>query len=160
MIHHLKVISLSHNERTRDPNPKDDWDRGDTITSYTLENVLMGESTWYDLLYDGELSLGDAVHIVYAIYSTGDSFGHDTDGMIEFITAHRNLNVAKHNKVVAESCNNDNNDYTSSVMLTFDDGQSFRFTPPWNGYFESLSRVDIFTAIIGDRSKKSKKTKH
>lgn len=154
MRYHLKIDRRAYVSVIRAADPNDRWDRDNTSTDHELRGVHLSKDKSYDLFYDGDLSVGDTIYIVYAIYSTGDSFGHDDKAEIEFITAHKNKDVAYHNMAMTKSCNKNNDrkgiriNYDSHVMLAFDTGQTFKFVPPWNNYFEHLDKVDVFETIV------------
>lgn len=58
---------------TRDPYPDDSWDRGDT--EFILHDIIvrLDEHGEFDL----DVSAGDTVYAVVAVYDTGDTFGRD-----------------------------------------------------------------------------------
>lgn len=142
MITHLHIDKDSYCEQIREPE-SDIWDRGDSSTSYTLNSVVICDpSKSYDLMYDGNLTIGERLYVVYAIYSTGDSFGIDEDGCIDFISVHKDSKIAEANVKLLTTCK-------EGIKIMLDGGYPMRYYPPWLGYFESLSYVRIFESIIG-----------
>jgi hypothetical protein len=88
------------------------------------------------------------VYVVYVIYSTGDSFGYDTDCCCEEICGTHDLELAKKvKKYILE----DKNEKVNFKKMHNVDGIKF-MTYPWKGYFESLSYVAIkgFNMVTGD----------
>ena len=127
---------------TRERNPDDQWDRDDTRSEHTMQFISIArEGSWNTISYPGEVKPGDKVYLLFAVYSTGDSFGHDEDRSVELISVHKDLNCAKYNYKVLEGVDKDN--YASSVVLSQDDGSTWKMSPPWCGYFESLSYLKV-----------------
>jgi hypothetical protein len=152
----LRVIHESYTYKTREPNSDDDWDRGDTHTDHTVNGLVIGEDS--NCLSLADVAVGDKIWLVYAIYSTGDSFGHDSNEQIEFFTVHRNEEVARYNARVLEGFDS-NADYNrrNKFFLSLDDGTQFQTVPPWCGYFESLSAVYCECFVVQDEGHQSLK---
>ena len=99
---------------TRERNPDDQWDRDDTRSEHTMQFISIArEGSWNTISYPGEVKPGDKVYLLFAVYSTGDSFGHDEDRSVELISVHKDLNYAKYNYKLLEGADKDN--YSSSV---------------------------------------------
>lgn len=127
---------------TREAAADDEWDRGNTSSKYTLEYIsLANDSAYSTVTYPGEVKVGEKLYLLYAVYSTGDSFGHDEDACIELISVHKNLDVARFNYETIK--NNTDESYGVQIELSQDNGQTWKMSPPWNGYFESLSYLKI-----------------
>jgi len=129
-ITELKVIHTSHTTTTRKPISDDEWDRGTTHTSHSIEGIAIG-SDYHGLNLPGKVNNGDVVWLVYAVYSTGDSFGNDDDAECEFFTVHRDEAVAKYNAKLLSSVNSKSSQYDSTVYLSLDDGTQLPTRPPW-----------------------------
>lgn len=97
--------------------------------------------------YPGELKEGDIVYVVYAVYSTGNSFGHQADGSFEFISVHKDETIAHDNaRGLKEG---------TQKFLKQDDGTETPYTwYPWDGYFESLTYIQVESQIL-DKKKVS-----
>ena len=133
---------------TRERNPDDQWDRDDTRSEHTMQYISIAkEGDWNTITYPGEVKPGDKVYLLFAVYSTGDSFGHDEDRSVELISVHKDLNCAKYNYKMLEGVNKDS--YSAQVELSQDNGTTWKMNPPWCGYFERLSyaRVAGFTVL-------------
>jgi len=133
---------------TRERDPDDEWDRDNTASEHTLESISIADGYGYSTItYPGEVTPGEKVYLVYAVYSTGDSFGHDDAARVELISVHKNLDVARWNLQRVQGSSGD--DYTSKLVLSQDNGQTWTINPPWCGYFESLdyARVAGFTVL-------------
>lgn len=135
---------------TRDPVPDDKWDSGDTHTSWDIPDKVYIESptnkkgSYFSerMSVPFDLVSGGTYFLVYAIYSTGSTFGHQSDGCLEYIdlftTAEKaKMCMEKLSTIPSERKNGNSRTY---VM---ENGQERSFYVPWNGYFESLSDLDI-----------------
>jgi hypothetical protein len=151
----LRVIYTSHTETAREPDTKDKWDRGDTRTEHSVESLVIGEDH-HNLTIDGDVNLGDELWVVYAIWSTGDSFGTDFCQEIEFITAHRHESVAEHNASVLRNLGSWAHDPVSRAdgMLALDDGTMMKYHAPWAGYFDHLDNVVCEKFTVGKAKRK------
>jgi hypothetical protein len=128
----------------RDPDPNDNWDRGDTSSSTDFGDLFLskeGQDT--NLTIPGEVNVGDQLFIIVAEYSTGDSFGHDENACIEVISAHRYREIAEHNCGILR---NVTKEYSANIFL--DDGRMFKTHVPWTGYFESLTELHLLERTI------------
>lgn len=133
---------------TRERNSDDEWDRDDTESEHTLHGIsIASKSSYNTVTYPGEIKPGDKIYLLYAVYSTGDSFGHDDCHCIEFISVHKDIDIARWNYNKLQVADKD--DYSSQVLLSQDNGQTWKMTPPWCGYFESLDYVRVagFTVL-------------
>jgi hypothetical protein len=65
-----------------------EWDRDDTDSSWSFNHVeVVTEKDSWDFAVPFDVKVGDTVYVVAAIYSTGDSFGHDDRYYCEYIDA-------------------------------------------------------------------------
>lgn len=78
------------------------------------------------------VSLGDTVHVVVAVYSTGDTFGRD-GGQTTVLDAF--TDVDKANALRARAADVDDFTFTH-------DGKEYR--ADWTGYFEHLDSVEVW----------------
>lgn len=122
----MNNITLKYDKYTtvsREPDMNDDWDRGDTETSWSFYRPIL--SNGYSGIgdYPADINLGDQCFVVVAVWSTGDSFGWDGDSDAEIFGAYSTHKEAQERLEELER------DESGQV--------------PWNGYFESLSYVEI-----------------
>lgn len=105
--------------------PYDDgWDRGDT--SGSIDGVFISERD-YDRSYSGmDTDLEPPFYVVYASYTTGDTFGNDFAACVVGV-------VKEESEAIALS--DEARDFSGFGSL------SNGFYVPWNGYFESLISV-------------------
>lgn len=132
----LEAVTASWSEQTRHPSSGDEWDRGDSDTHWEVKGLHVANHG--DLHIEGPVAVGDTFYVVYAIYSTGDSFGRDSRARIEFFTAHRDAETARLNERILDGATEKNG---SDIVLFTDGGDSFTTYIPWFGYFESLDGV-------------------
>ena len=139
---HYKAIFDGYKEVTRESDPDDRWDRDDT--AFILTNIRVeptdedqGNSPYnvfgYSRVFD--FSVPDdvtKVHLVFAEYSTGDTFGHE-DGQIVVFEAFTEDYQANH---LAQRLRE-----ATGYSIGNDHGEDYYV--PWNGYFESLSEVRV-----------------
>lgn len=169
----ISVIKEKWSSQTRDPYPEDEWDRGNTSSSWTVDDFIQiyepdhRRYGWMEMDLDVpfEVTSGTKYYLMYVVYSTGDSFGHDENACIEFCGLYTDISIAQENenrirahydwakyksatwrtgnppkrpKFVPEKYGEFN------VMLRTDDGkEEYELHVPWTGYFESMSYLEI-----------------
>lgn len=144
----IRVLYESHSCVTRERSSDDEWDRDDTRTEHTVLGLEIGED--YHRLSIPDARPGEMLHLVYAVYSTGDSFGHDADQCFEAILVHRDIDLANQNARALASISQEAG-YGTQVRLAMDDGTVLPYTLPWLGYFESLSFVEVASFELGKK---------
>jgi hypothetical protein len=163
----IQVVDEARLYVTEPGDPDDRWDRDNTATEHYIRGIrVVGEKDYYDLQTAFDIDPKRPYFLMYAIYSTGDSFGHD-EGRIEYVGlfeelefAHENVaRIRRHNEIYQQL-----NDrwYRSSkqmskeqlkkleksfepytVRLVTEDGQEYDVHVPWHGYFERLIDVEV-----------------
>lgn len=127
---------------SRPRNSDDQWDRDDTVSEHTMKYIsIAGDNSYPTITYPGVVEPGDKVYLVYAVYSTGDSFGHDESRCLELVSVHKNLDIAEWNYKQIVGSENDN--YNTQLTLSQDNGLSWSMSPPWCGYFERLTYAKV-----------------
>lgn len=119
---------------TRAPDPKDKWDSGETSTHWGIpSHFTVGRKAGF---YAEPLTFdplpGQVYFMVYAIWSTGDSFGHYANSNCECFGIYQTNKEAEDRK--------------AELSKPKIDGkyESYR---PWHGYFESLDSLEIKSII-------------
>jgi hypothetical protein len=157
----VEVIKNCTEFVTRERNAQDSWDRGDTSTDWTIHGIKSSRAS-YDLIVPFDVKFGKRYHLLYAIYSTGDSFGHNERACFEAIGVYEDtaesLAMAFENKrrieghyyVYGRSAQflpdpPSVEDYPEqfSITLLNSKGEEFKMHVPWCGYFESLEELEI-----------------
>jgi hypothetical protein len=142
----VKVLYNEFRHATRLPGDDDKWDRGDTAAVLDIISVKASTTPMFKVPF--ELEKGRTYYLVWADYSTGDSFGYD-DNMVEFIDLFINKSLAE-KAVVALS--EEREEYTpESYSRTYlREGLTYITTHvPWVGSFERLNSINI-TEVICD----------
>lgn len=86
---------------------------------------------------------GDTVHVLYMIYSTGDTFGSST-GNGEVLWVFKDFEKAEN---AAKSLRENQNKYSIDIL---DEENNFvRLNNPGSGYFEHIERITIESFRIG-----------
>lgn len=89
-----------------------------------------------------DAKVGDLVHVVYMIYSSGDSFGHGY-GYGNIIDAFSDIDEAYR---LVEEFNKQNREY--QIKFKCENGEEKQYYNSGSGYFSSVTRVDISTHRI------------
>lgn len=133
-------------EVTRGRNHEDEWDRDSTSTSWSFGDLtfikpqIWGRSE--SMLTDFPVKVGDEVFVVVAVYSTGDSFGHDAGANVEVLGIYKSCGKAKKAKLAADECKD------SNLVVKTESGKNLELYCPWNGYFESLDYVEVLARTV------------
>lgn len=114
--------------------------------SFSVTRALAIDSD--DCLFNSEtfevpdVKLGDLVHVVYMIYSSGDSFGHGY-GYGSIFEVFSDIDEAYR---LVEEINNHSNDF--EIKFKCKNGEEKRYYNSGSGYFSSVTRVDVSTHKI------------
>jgi hypothetical protein len=131
----LYLYKSSEVEITRVADSDDDWDRDDTYTTWDFDQVSLDKPLH---IFDTEsfetgfdVNKGDVLHVVVAVWSDGNSFGHDSGRNSEVFGCFKTYEEAE------ELQNNleEKNGYKPHQL-------------PWDGYFESLDYISILTRTV------------
>ena len=146
----VQIIDEAYRQETSTPDPDDRWDRASTSTDHTITGFHAAPETdekYYDLVIPYEPQYDEEYFLLYAVYSTGDSFGHDEGAGIEYIGFYRKnqLDIAQENQRKIEGQDLDSDKY--SLKLNSPAAKEFDQHAPWIGYFESLDIVEIVSVM-------------
>lgn len=124
------------------------WDNDDTYTSWELGDVWLqkdsAESYNYEMYeLDQHADVGDIVYVVFAVWSTGDSFGSYEGAGAEVMFVSKDPDVAY---FVMRTLQNATG---YSEKITWNNGQTRPIHIPWNGYFEQLNSLTVYERIVG-----------
>lgn len=140
---HYKVLKDSWTEQIRSPQEDDNWDRGDTHTSYSINGFeVVGENDHFDDVTRFDPEHDKPYYLLYVLYGTGDTFGQD-GGQIQFIGLFEQEKIAELNQTRIEDHKDD-----FSMQLFMEDGNrliKYEISVSWVGYFEHLESVNIET---------------
>ncbi len=129
-------------EISREADPYDGWDRGDSRKDWNFKEVQIGSSKRYDELTSMDFKVGDSITFLIAVYNTSDSFGYDENDCYEVLGIFKTITLAEEMK---KRINDD--DFT----IVTEDGVAENYSGygiPWKGFFDSLSYTTIETFII------------
>ena len=161
----VTIYGRSYVTNTGGSIPDDEWSRDSSSTDWTISGCGEFVPDRYRAFDDIETDLTGDLYAVYAIHSSGDSFGHDDNAYFTFIWVFDKLDMAqkavqtikdhaawyaKRNgwrpeKVVDKRFDND---YSVEINIGLD--KPLTVCASWNGYFESLSEVDIVQFRLGE----------
>ena len=122
-----KLEFKGRTHETSTPNPDDSWDRASTSTDWEIPTTftVSNQDEYKAEPLNFSPIEGSQYFMVYAIWSTGDSFGQDDRNYCESFGVFKTYKQAQ--KKVAELTV-----WTSA---------------PWKGYFESLDTLDIQSIV-------------
>ena len=92
---------------------------------------------------DFEYNNRDEVYVIWAEYSTGDSFGMASCGSTEVVHIFKNYDLALKavEALKTKNCG-------LPVEFESDSGKVITYCRPWIGYFESLDEIHLETAYV------------
>ena len=140
-----------------DYDPEDRWDRPDSETIYDVKGFVSrshpndGDSDMYrntvnclSVPFKPEIENGKVYFFVYAVYSTGDSFGYDRNGGIEELGLFERREDANRcrNMALEPEING-----SHSIQLINNEGIEYKTHCPWFGYFENLEDIEVVPVI-------------
>jgi hypothetical protein len=135
---------------TSTADPDNEWDRPNTFTQWEIPSkayLSYKEDYFIDrLAVHFTPQVGQTCYLVYAIYSTGNSFGHDEDGCLEFIDLFTTREKAE---ALIDALRKEEKEDGLTKYIA-EDGSEAWYCIPWNGYFESLSVLDIEEVVIAE----------
>lgn len=108
--------------------PEDSWSRDSTEGSCYVTGATIVEKDGYDTLgVEEDISSGDTIYLVWAEYTTGDSFGRDA-GNYELLEVFTDAQAACDRVAYWENISD--------------------YSVPWIGHFESLDGVHVTTLEV------------
>lgn len=123
--------------REIDNENENSWDRIDTDRAWHFKR-LSGTRGDESLMVSFKPEEDKTYYVLLAIYSTGDSFGHDSHHRVEYFDIYENSTDA----YLAEKELNSNAG-NSELEFTNHQKKKVKFYNPWNGHFESLDEIRI-----------------
>jgi hypothetical protein len=144
----------------------DEWSRDSTSTNWEVYGVAENVPNQYSSFDEIETDIEGKAYALYAIYSSGDSFGHDENAYFNLIWIFKSRKIAEKAKSMIEDhcdwyvkCNHAFYSYNEkvnkkkyeseySLKVKIDNGKDLTVSASWNGYFDSLTTVDIVECTI------------
>lgn len=156
---YISVVSRSRTHITREANDDDKWDRDDTSTDWDIRGIELTKDGYGDIPVTFPIEENKTYYLLYAIWSTGDSFGHDDGAHCEGIALYLDKDKAyiaeqlirehadkyrEYNNYWASKMSKKPKDFQEfTVKIALEDGTVLPVHASWNGYFDSLDRVDV-----------------
>jgi hypothetical protein len=140
----------SFTEETREPNPNDPWDRGNTSTHNSFRHVSKTE-IYPDIASSLDIPVGAECHVVWVVWSTGDTFGRDEGRRTSLIGVFQKEGAALGLQREIERRNQERHnikDYNYSFEFVTSDGQELTVYQSWFGYFDSLDAVHVEQTVM------------
>lgn len=99
---------------------------------------------------DYEVKSGDIVYVVWAEYSSGNSFGWGKRNNVEVVHVFKDKDLAWDAYRALNAPIKKDNDYYDSWSVEFktDSGKDMPYHRPWLGYFEHLDCIHVEEAIV------------
>jgi hypothetical protein len=131
--------------QTREPDPEDSWDMGDSA-GYVSNVIARDPGTRGVSSYRGSdsivielpVKIGDTIYAVVADYESGSTFGRD-GGHASVLDAFMTIEEAEALIKVAK-------EPSAGYAFTYNGVEYYR---SWEGYFESLNSLDIWSLTVG-----------
>ena len=146
-VHSITFEDDTYVSVTRAGDPDDQWDRDSTSTSHNVVSFdasLANKGQYFELAVPYEPEYNKDYYVLYAVYSSGDSFGHDDGYGIEYIGLYTEseLEIANENQRRIEDHYRGRKEGYSVELLT-PTGKTFSQHTPWIDYFGGLDYTDI-----------------
>ena len=103
----IKVLSSCCTTNLGGHNPNNKWSRNSTSSDWSVHGIeeVTSKNAYYDIETEFDLEKEVEYYLVYAVYTTGDSFGYDKHGSIEYI------GIYKDSRIADENCARNQNHY-------------------------------------------------
>ncbi len=145
-LYSIEVEDDLHGHDTSKADPDDKWSRASTHTEHNITGFKVRSEIQYgDVMVPYEPEIDVDYYLLYVVYSTGDSFGHDSGNSVEYIGLYtkEELHIAKENQQRIETHNRGKRE--TKLQLLMPNTSDFDIYVPWHGFFESLDYVNIAT---------------
>ena len=141
-LNYEKNTQTIHDDFGRDGPYTGSYEYRSTYDDFSLTTKEGRKWDYSDYYTDEDIKVGDEVYVVFATYSTGDTFGRHEGGGIEAVFMSKNEKDANtvYNTLMR----------AGSTAFSVDIGLGDRTVSiycPWSGYFESLDDLhySVFT---------------
>lgn len=114
-----------------------------------LGATALRTSEYPDIASDLDIPSGtSALFVVWAIWSTGDSFGFSKCDSAEAMGIFVDEGAAKQLRTALETFTQTTGPDRDWLVMTTMDGQHHKLRVPWMGYFEHLESIEINSVTI------------
>jgi hypothetical protein len=142
-MNHVSVRKRAWVDHTSTPSPpEEEWgSRGDTSTTWVFEYLTKGS----EVPVSFDPVNGKTYYAVIAIYSTGDSFGHDDASSCEVLDIYETAESA------GEAIKSLVTHGGKMIMsFTMSNGSTVTNYCPWLGYFDRLNGIEVYPLTYVD----------
>ena len=144
----IEIVDDAYSRDTSEPDPDDSYSRASTYTTHNIEGFKAApekDGRYFDIVIPYAPLFDEPYHLLYVVYSTGDSFGRDEGRSIENIGFYKpsQLGIAQENVRKINDFTRNRNGDEYSVKIQSPEGKEFNQSAPWVGYFESLDIMEI-----------------
>lgn len=129
-----------------DSQPYGSWSAS---SHHEIDSIIFKTDDYPDVTAPFDFNMGDTAFVVWAQWSSGDSFGNESGASAEAIGVFKDAKAAFELKNHIDSVN-----WRKENTLDFktSDGQHFKMGwCGWSGYFESLDFIAIETVLVNDK---------
>lgn len=159
------ITQTGYSEVSREANPEDQWDADDLSHHHDISAVRPSVPKEHpDVTVPFEPVVGSTIHVLTAVWSTGDSF-HSETGCTTHIGAFLDPKKAAEAASLIKFHARLEKDNMSSSGCAFlaEDGFPESVCTDWCGYFESLDDVNVTPIVVSPplapKSRRSSKAK-
>ncbi len=144
----IQIIDKCYSEVTDAADPNDSWSADSTHTDHNIVGFKFAKENFLtEIKVPFEILPNKDYYLVYALYTTGDSFSNHS-GNMEYIDLYDNEDLA--NEVVKTieldykiyGKRKDSSFDNYSVVIKNNMGNEFKMSCPWKGYFERLDSIE------------------
>lgn len=161
----VTIYGRKHTHNTGGYDPEDSWSRDSTETGWSIRGCGEFVPVKYQAFDDIETDLTGDLYALYAVHSSGDSFGHDSGAYFQLIWVFDKLDMAQAAmKTIQDHADwyRDRHGYRPkktkdnrfkdeySVEVDIGKGKPMSVYASWNGFFESLNEIDIYQFRIAE----------
>lgn len=140
-LYAIEIIEERIVNVTSEADPDDDYSSDSTFCHHDIKGFKVVDSSKFNhLLVDFEPVINEDYYLLYAVYSTGDSFGCDDSSGIEYFGLYKQDQLAtadKNLESIKKSADN------GQMTLTGIDGQTVQLQCPWGAIFEVFEWAEI-----------------
>ena len=118
MVTYVKFDVRVETYNTGGYDPEDEWSRDSSSGEVSINRATISNDNYYHnrLGIEADLKVGDIIYLVWAQYTTGDSFGND-GGQYELIQVFTDPNLAFEHKAKMESIKEGDKDQYSVAWI-------------------------------------------
>lgn len=143
MSYNVRIDKISRQHVTREKDPDERWDADDLDWDHDIQGFsVVGEKDCWDFVMSDDPK-GKTLHLVYVLYSTGDSFHHE-ENVICLVGLYEDIEDAMTvMDALEKDYEKDDSRLPVTVKLPKRGVEETIATSTWKGYFENLNSVNV-----------------